>query len=421
MGRELLRLTRGRLPSADEQAAIRRRRLRELVRHVHDRVPYYRKLLDDAGASPQDIRDVEDLSRIPPSTREQLRSAGSGIFARGFDPGRALLARTSGSTGRPWSIYRTHGENLLRRAVELRSMRWAGVRPGDLTATLGPLRAPTVGALASLGFFRNEYLSIRLPVDEQIARLREIRPSVLWIYPSALRTILQRAGSLAAICRPRLVIFSAEALDASLREQLRYPGGPEVRNFYGAVETGRIAWECPAGEGLHVNADCLILELEEEETPGAGHRLLITNLHSFAMPLVRYRLGDRVELIERPCSCGVALPLMRPPIGREWDLIVLPSGRLSPPLAVTTYLSQLDELTQYRVTQTRVDRLVFQFVCSTPPHPDRIRSLRSQLERHFGEPMELEFQIVDHLDEIAGKARVYISAIGGADRRADEP
>ncbi len=99
--RELARLARGRLPSADEMATIRRRRLRELVAYVHARVPYYRRLLDDAGVAPGDIRDIEDLRLIPVSTRVQLRGAGSEIFARGFDPERAIAARTSGSSATP--------------------------------------------------------------------------------------------------------------------------------------------------------------------------------------------------------------------------------------------------------------------------------------------------------------------------------
>ncbi len=290
-------------------------------------------------------------------------------------------------------------------------MRATGVRASDVTATLGPLRAPTVGVLAHLGLYRNEYLSIRRPVEENVQRLREIRPSVLWIYPSALRALLQHAGSLAAVCSPRLLISSAEALDPWLLARLAVPGGPEVRNFYGALEVGRIAWECAAGEGLHVNGDALVVELEAEEAPGAGHPVVITNLLARRMPLLRYRLGDRLAAIERPCSCGVQLPLIHPPVGREWDLIVLPSGKVSPPLAVTTYLSTFAGLLQYRVIQKRRDHLVFRFVCSPAPRPGELAKLRAELEHHFGEPMTLDFELVDRIEPVAGKERVYVSEL----------
>jgi phenylacetate-CoA ligase len=407
---ELLRLLRGRLPSGDELEAIRGRRLRSLVRHAFDNVAYYRRLFDSAGLHPGDIRSVEDLRHVPISTRDQLRGAGEDGFARGVDRAAGMIARTSGSTGRPWSIFRTRGENRLRRALDFRSMRWAGVEPRDVIATVGPVRSVS-RPLAKLGLYRTEHVSPFLGIDQQIERLRQIRPSVLWIYPSALRALLRHAGSLAAVARPRMLITAAEPFDDLLRRRVLEERPIETRNFYGAVEAGRIAWECATGEGLHVNADCVVVELAEDEVEGAARPVVITNLSARAMPILRYRLGDRVELVDRPCSCGASLPLMRPPAGRDWDLIELPSGRLVPPWGVSATLVPLPELRQYRVVQKSVDRLLIQLRCEPAPAPGAVDALRAKLEQHFGEPLRLDIELVERIDEGAGKFRVYVSEI----------
>jgi phenylacetate-CoA ligase len=409
--KELLRLLRGRLPSRDELAAIRQRRVRSLVRHAYERVPYYRRLFDGAGVRPEDIRTVEDLRHVPISTREQLRGAGADGFARGVDPKSGVMGRTSGSTGRPWSVFRTRGENRVRRALDFRSMRHAGVRPTDVVATLGPVRAVD-RPLAKLGIYRTVHVSPYLPIDEQIERLRSIQPTVLWIYPSALRALLTRTGSLAAVARPRMLITAAEPFDAVLRRRVTDERPIETRNFYGAVEVGRIAWECAAGEGLHINADSNILELADKAgVAGAARPVVITSLYARAMPILRYRLDDLCELIDGACSCGVALPLMRAPAGRDWDLMELPSGRLVPPWGLSARLVRIPELLQYRVIQKSLDRLVIELLCRPAPAPETIANVRAQIEEHLAEPVRIDFELVDRIDDSAAKHRVYVSEL----------
>lgn len=413
--RELLRLLRGRLPSADELEAIRLRRVRALLGWAGERVPYYADLFARAGFDPASLRTVDDLRQVPISTRDQLVEAGERGLARGFDPSSAVVARTSGSSGRPWTTLRSRRDERLRRALELRSMRGAGIRAGDTIATLGPLRERPLGTLGRLGLYRTVQVSPLLPLDEQIRRLREIRPDVLWAYPSALRTLLRQTGSLGAVVRPRLLVTAAEPLDDVLRRQLTADGDLRVRNFYGAVECGRIAWECAAGEGLHVNADCMILELTEDlEVEGAGRSVVITNLISSAMPIVRYRLGDLAELVGRPCSCRVALPLMRPPVGREWDALELPSGKLLSTWGFNIFLRDLEGLRQFRVVQSARDRVVLQLRFAAPPAPAGLAALRERVVRHLGEPMRVDIEQVATFEEGPLKFRTFISEVRGA-------
>ncbi|HLF32288.1 MAG TPA: hypothetical protein VI566_14835 [Xanthomonadales bacterium] len=412
---EVLRLLRGRLPSADEIEAIRVRKLKTLLEYAYRHVPYYRTLFESAELVPEDIRSVGDLRRLPATDRDRLRAAGPGRTSRLVDPARCKVMYSSGSSGKPWPVYRTAVENRLRRAVELRSMIAAGIRPRDRVVTLGPVvRAGVRQTLGRFGLFPTCYVSPLLPVEQQAEQLRALRPDVFWVYPTALCALLQCVGALSRIIEPRMIVTSAEPLDEILRQKLFLDRPVGMRNFYGTVEVGRVAWECAAGEGLHINTDCSILELEDEGgVPGAGKSVVITNLNSRASPYIRFRLGDLCEFIERPCSCGSPLPLMKPPAGREWDVIRLPSGRLMAPWALNSILRKVENLLQFRLVQKRVDLLVLQLQFPAEPPAGLLDALSERLRQQIGEPLTLRIETVHQFIDEALKFRAFISEVEG--------
>jgi phenylacetate-CoA ligase len=409
--RELLRLTRRRLPSADEIEAIRLRRLRDLLQYAFDNVPFYRGLLQSNGLVPSDVRSVSDLRRLPVTNRDQLREAGPDRISRKVNQATSRTRYTSGSGGSPLAIFRTHTDERLRKALELRSMTAAGVRWRDNVVTLGPALSGST-MLTRFGVFRTTFVSITLPVEEQARCLRDMQPDVLWVYPTALRSLLHHVGALSSIIRPRMIVINAEPLDESLRQRLLSDLPLEFRNFYGSVETGRISFECPAGEGLHINTDCSILELDDQQAvEGAGRPVIITNLLIRAAPFIRYRLGDYVELIDHPCSCGSPLPLMKPPVGREWDVIRLPDGKLVSPWGCNSILRAVPNLLQFRLIQKQVDLLVLLLQFSESPGRGFLDSLRCRLVEQLGQAVSIQIELVDHIDNTTLKFRAFISQL----------
>jgi phenylacetate-CoA ligase len=410
---EVLRLLRGRLPSTDEIEAIRLRKLKNLLEYAYRHVSFYRKLFESAGLVPEDIRSVGDLRRLPVTDRDHLRAAGPDRISRKIDPASCKVMYSSGSSGKPWPVYRTVTEDHLRRAVELRSMIAAGIRPRDRIVTLGPaLRAGAKQRLGQFGMFHTSFVSPLLPVEQQAEQLRALRPDVFWVYPTALRVLLQHAGTLSALIRPRMIVTSAEPLDDVLGQKVLSDHQVEMRNFYGAVEVGRVSFECPAREGLHINTDCSIVELEGDGTmPGAGKTVVITNLNLRVSPYIRYRLGDFCEMNGKPCSCGSPLPLMKPPLGRQWDVIRLPSGKLMSPWPLNSILRNLENLLQFRLVQKRTDLLVLQLQFSAVPRTGALDSLSERLKRQIGEPVTLRIETVDHFVNPALKFRAFISEV----------
>lgn len=401
-------------------AALRRlqeRRLRALVRHAYERVPYYGERFREAGVSPEDVRTLDDLRRLPVTTKRDLHEAGpDATLARGLDRDALREFRTSGSTGEPFTLWLSTEELRERRMAEFRGLVTIGFRPGDVLASVGPERAWPRGIHQRLGLFRRAWVDPSAPVADQLAFLARVRPSVLWAYPSQLEALVDAAdGRLSAYARPRILITSAARLDAPTRDAVERDFDAEIFVFYGAIETGRIGWECRAHDGLHLNADRLILEVVEE--PGAPEgTVVVTVLAGRAMPFIRYRLGDVVAPLDRGrCPCGVRLPRISGLVGREAEVVFLPSGRKVSSSPLDFALRGIDGVERYLFLQESRERLDL-LVVPRPGADLPADVLRGRVEERLEEPIEVGVRFVDALPEQPpGKRRNLIRRLDATD------
>lgn len=361
---------------------LREQKLRSLVRHAHRNVDYYRRLLDGAGVDPASVRTIADLERIPVTTREDLREGGPAILSRGVDSAGCHHYLTSGTCGKALMVLTSPDEARTRLVVEMRGLLATGlIEARERLVIVGPVRWGPEHLYQRLGLFRREYLSPQLPVDEQIARLRRLRPDVLWIYPSLLMAIVERLeGRLSRAVRPRALITSAEGIPPPLEAWIRADLDVEWFNFYGSAETGRIAWECQAHSGLHLNADTLVQELLPDQTGRA--RTVVTALDSFTMPILRYELGDVTASIEGACRCGTTFPRIAAPRGRIAGLVRLPDGRSLSSWALRSIVRDHPGVDEYRLHQKRMDHLVLHLVLrgSRSDVPTLEKRLRERLD-----------------------------------------
>jgi phenylacetate-CoA ligase len=426
---EFARIWRNLSLSADALRRLQERKLRAVVRHAYDNVPYYHELFTSAGIHPDDVRSLPDLERIPITTKRDLTTAGIGqTTRRGFKPGADNWVQSSGSTGEPFRTYRDRREARRRQLIEFRGLARLGIKPWDRLAVLGAISPHRARLHQRLGLFRSENIRTPMPVDEQIDRLRRFRPTILWAYPNALRAVMQRLDHpLHRIVQPRFVITSAEVLDPLLRASIVSDLGVEIFNLYAALEIGRIAWECPAHRGLHVNADALMLEClagESSGAPAAVGTVVVTSLDNYTMPMIRYRLGDLTSFLDGACPCGVTLPRISPPQGRESDMVVLPSGRTLTPLSFNAPIRLLwPKVERWRLTQHALDHLSYSLVLVTrakfdPPDLDELR--RSCLAI-LGEPVRLDINIVEAIPDSGLKFSPFVSELHGSVRQPVPP
>jgi phenylacetate-CoA ligase len=363
---------------------------------------------------------VDDLRKVPTSTKEDLRSAGLGkIIADWADISSLLPRKTSGATGKPWQVYRTESEDRTVGLLHVAAMLTVGHRPWDRLTLLGLDWSISPRLHHRLGLYRRRIIRVSMSLDEQIRRLGEFRPTIVFAAPSLLRAIMHKLPfPLRDLIQPRVLITAGEVVDDALKKQMQSEIDAEIFDTYGAMEVGRIATECRAHGGLHINSDHVVFEcLDGEEPAGAGKDgfAVITSLFGFGMPFIRYTLGDRCRLLDYSCSCGCTLPLMDHPIGREDDILILPSGAIKSPNRFNHILGEVEGLDQWRLVQESTDRFVLRLVMRQEPDRETVEKIRMQFLEYLEEPVMLDIRLVDYMEEEVLKFRTFISKVARSD------
>jgi len=417
----------------EEIVAFQNKQLRRLVAHAYDNVPYYRKLFIRHGLTPHDIQSVADLSAIPITSKKDLQSLPVGeVVTRDVDPKRLLTHRTSGSSGEPFTIRRTWFEDRLLHQFRRRAMRDFGsrstdrganvvlVRPGHPSGNRLPLRI--LQALdsihQSLGLYRRVRINCLLPPRDIVYALRDFRPDVLSGFPGVLARLAPIiSDDDRLVIRPRLIVVGAEVLTPLMRRRIAEAFSALVFDCYGSHEFNLLAWECKDAGGFHVCDDSVIVEVLKDGRPvGAGERgeVIGTNLHSFAMPFIRYRLGDIVTRGSETCRCGQPFSTIRNIQGRMLDYFPLPDGRLLHPYEIVLLLiGDADSwVKQYQLTQEQEDRVVLRVVPSHTPSLRQLAVLEESGAALLGDRVKFQVVLVPEIQlEPNGKFRVSRSLV----------
>lgn len=410
---ELRKLQRNLERSAGELRALQESKLCVLVEHAYRNVPYYRSLFNEAGLSPENIQSLDDLPRIPVSTREALQSEPlDRRMDLALDRAQCREFRTSGSSGKPLSIILTNNEVRTRQMVHFRALLLAGFRWNDQLLQLGLPGRRRAGLHERLGLFRSERIQRDVPIEKQYQRIREVNPSFLWAAPSKLQVMCDHTGRpMNEWMQPRVVITSSEMLQAQLAQRIDDELGAERLNFYGCMETGRIAYECSAHRGLHINTDQVIIECVRDGQPvppGEPGLVVVTALNAFGSPFIRYELGDIGRLLAEPCSCGSPFPLMGPPEGRTYELVILPSGRTITPFLINHWVNESSRGSHFRVIQHRPDHLEVLFVNNVEDGNAVASRLRERFERELVEPVKVDVRQVDSIPDDGSKYCTFV-------------
>lgn len=416
-GVELLRLWRKPLLTSEAIEQHQERRLKRLVRHAYDHVPFYRSRFNEAGVKPSQIRTLSDLALLPICDKEDLREVEpSQLIADNISRDNCRSVLTSGSTGEPFRVLYTAAESRQRRALEIRCLLRIGVRPWDRVLFFGPEGPFPKRFYNHLGLFRLEVIPAFLSLTEQLGLLKASNPDIFWVYPAVLRSLLHALGGrLSRIARPKILITSAETLPIDVRDQIATDlGEVELFNFYGSMELGRIAWECTSHRGLHLNADHLILEClagDKPCPPGKIGSTVITCLNANAMPFIRYRLGDLTSFKSQPCDCGSAFPLIEAPQGRSDVPLLLPNGGSRSFWPITFILRRRLWIRQFHLIQESPERYVLELRTQTGVVPPELEPIRRQILQFLGASIELHMKLVEQISKPTSKFSRFSSRI----------
>ena len=414
--------------SRAELAAYQEEQLQCVVAHAYANVPYYRELFDRHGVMPAQIRGLADLDRIPISSKADLcRQPVAELLAAGLRPDRLRRIQTTGSTGVPFALYRSSSEQRMHHLFYLRTHREFGQRLGDRVVRIAARHArraakrEPMGSLLLAAGLRSHVLDVTAPPEELLRELAALRPGVIKAYPGMLARLgeeLQRSGR--ADIRPRFVVAVGEVLTGARRAQIEATWGVPVREVYSCWEVGLIAWECRTTGMLHVFDDSVVLEVlgDDGRPVGVGERgeVVLTSLHSFAMPFIRYRLGDVATRGTEGCSCGSPFSTIGMVQGRMLDFFRLPSGRLVHPYEIVAQLREDGWVGQYQVVQEAADRIVVLIVPGAAFSREKAAAFEARAAAVLGPEASVRTEAVERIEPApSGKfhlARSLVPATG---------
>jgi phenylacetate-CoA ligase len=397
-----------------EREAIRRwqsARLRRLVESAGRHVPYYRDLLARARIAPESIRSIEDLARIPVTTKRELQAMDVQlrVDAR-YEAARLSPQQSSGSTGRPFTVLYDRHFRAVRDALFLRALRTAGYRFGRKLMLVTTVRPNPKTWLRP----RWRYASIEDPPEELCKAFLGFAPEILYGCVTPLRLLAEELSARKSAFRPPLgVVTTAETLDSSTRRILAEFFGCPVFDIYGLTEMGVVGWECPEHDGYHVAEDTTIVEAIPSGEGGES-RLVMTNLELLAMPFLRYDTGDLGVLEETAsCRCGRTFSVLRRVEGRFVDCVRLRDGRRISPYRLTCEIEKLPGLNRYQVVQNHIDSFTVRVEQSNGEGAPPEDAIRATVQAIVGGSATVDIELLNRLTPAPGrKFRVVESELG---------
>lgn len=403
-------------------------RLRSVVAHAAEHVPYYHELFRHHGINVATFRGREDLHRIPVLTRETVKSRLPDLVSRAFERRHLVEGHTSGTTGSPLTMFYSPDMMTMNYAVFDRQYRWADTRlerNGDRIAMLrGNVIVPLNQEKAPFWRYNRRFNQMLLSsfhlkpgnLDAYFRALRSFAPRILDGYPSSIyvlaKSLLNRGEKLPL----HAVITSSETLYPFQREAIESAFACRVFDYYAAAERVVFAVECDHHEGHHLCEEYGITEiLDSSDAPvAAGEEgfMVGTSLHNEAMPMLRYRMSDRTALRVRNCSCGRPLQLMDDVATKAEDMLRLRDGRIIPPSVLTHPFKPLDCIEASQLVQEEVDRLIVRLVPRPEYTPEHGHRLLRDLKARVGQDMRIEIELAQELPRTrSGKFKWVISKV----------
>lgn len=414
---------------ADEQYA----QLAPIVAHAYETTPYYRALFNGAGVRRPVKVDADFLRSLPISRRPEIQAAGRGLVSQRHprEHGPMVFARTTGSTGRPVEFGRDNLTALMWQACSLRDHLWHGrdfqgkiaairlMKPGEADAPHGA-RLPRWDASVAAFFATGPgvLLDVVSSLDAQLAWLRQERPDYLVSLPSNLVALAAYAREQGGPLPPiREIRTYGEMLTAEARAMLREAWRSKVTDMYTCEEAGYLALQCPEHDHFHVMAENVIIEIVDEAgracDVGVPGRVLVTSLHNFATPLIRYDIGDYAEF-GPPCPCGRGLPVIRHIHGRRRNRVMLPDGRTGfPSLGERSFVIPAGlRVTQFKCVQKSLATVELQLVCTPRPDAAQQAEIARVLAISLGHPFDVVFSFPERIPPGPnGKFETFVSEV----------
>lgn len=337
--------------------ALQLEKLKKTVKHGYENVPHYKETFDKAGVKPEDIQTLEDITKLPFITKEDIAANyPNGLFAVPMSDIKRIHA-SSGTTGRPKIVGYTQNDLNIWSECVARGLTMVGAGKDDTVQIAYGYGLFTGGFGAHMG---SETIGATvIPISsgntqKQLMFMQDMKSTVLCCTPSYALTIaeaIKKAGLTPEDLHLRIGVFGAEPWTPEMRANIEKGLGLKAYDIYGLSEImgPGVSMACGQGEGMHVQEDYFYMEIVDPDTlqpvaDGEKGELVITTLGKEGLPMIRYRTRDICYIMRDKCECGRTTLRMSRVLGRTDDMLIIKGVNVFPS-QVETVIAKIDELT----------------------------------------------------------------------------
>lgn len=412
--------------SLEELQALQLQKVKKILQHCQENVPYYQKQWQELGFDWQDVKEMSDYSQLPVLTKTIIKENYDKLIANNFK-GKSFSKATGGSTGQPLKFEFSTESNERRTAVMMRGYGWAGLTPGRKSLHLwgGEIGAISKKKELNMTLYHafygrtmmNSFNMTTENMGEYVETINKQSPKIMVAYVAPLVMLAEyiKRENL-SVWTPEAIITGAEGLLEFQRKIIEEVFDCKIFNTYGSREFMLIASECDQHKGLHINIDHLAVEICQQGVPcnvGEVGDIVISDLHNYAMPFIRYEIGDMASMSTRQaCQCGKHFPLLSNIEGRKLDVIRTPDGRTVPGEFFPHLMKDIQGIVRFQVVQEKIDELIISYIVDDLIKEGDILSIKKTVGDMMGKELNIEFKQVDDIPLTqTGKHRVTISKL----------
>lgn len=388
--------------SRDELRALQSEGLKKVVKRVYDNVPVYREKMRQVGVTPEDIKSVDDLVKLPFTNKSDIRdNYPYGLMAAPMED-IARIQGSSGTTGKLTIVGYTKNDLEIWSEVAARSLTCAGIDKKSIVQVSYGYGLFTGGLGAHGGAERIGATVIPMSggnTERQVTVLRDLKATALACTPSYALHIadtMDKMGVKKEELSLKTGVFGAEPWTTAMRGEIEHRLGITCFDIYGLAEIigPGVAIECKEHNGLHIFEDHFIAEIIDPQTlqpvpDGQQGELVFTTITKEGMPLIRYRTRDLTLIHSEPCPCGRTHRRMEKILGRSDDMIVIRGVNVFP-TQIETILIEMGELEPHYLLvvdrENNMDNLEVWVEMSKQLFSDEVRVIE-QAERRLKERM----------------------------------
>ena len=406
-------------------------KLNNLLTHAYNHVPYYHQLFKELDIISDDrvtFSSIDELSQIPILTKNIIRFEKENLYSDDIDKRDIYKNSSGGSTGEPLSFIQDSEYAMSNRLSTQLAFSWNGCEPYDDKVVIWGAERDIFDGKKSLKSYLLDIYYNRLVLNsfkmseddmrEYISILNRTKPQLIKAYAHSIYEIAKFAKKNSIKVEPQQAIhLAAGTVYESMRVLIEEIFSCKAYNYYGSREVGSIASECQAQNGLHIMQEHTLVEIiNSDGNPckvGERGEVVVTTLHNYSMPLIRYKIGDIAILgDDRPCSCGCTYVKLEKVVGRTTDLFESKSGEKIDGEYFTHLFYFRDWIEQFQVIQKSVDEIIIKIVKNSTKIEADLVDIERKIKMVMGEDCKVVFEYLKEIPRtITGKHRYTISTI----------